>query len=89
MQPCTPAIERYTHLATGQERQLVERAGLRRTCVGGREDADRRGHMAIGRARGDLLQNILQLAHPRHRDEADQDVDLISRGQLATNLLQQ
>ena len=89
MQARTAAVERHANLASRQPRQLIERTRLGRAGVGGREDAQPRGTLAL-RARGrDLLQHVLQLADTGHRDEADQDVHLIGRGQLAPDLLKQ
>jgi hypothetical protein len=74
-------------------RQFVQRTGLGRTGVRGGEDAQASLRLRLSillRTLGrDLLQHILQLAHARHGDEADQYVHLVARSQLATNLLQQ
>ena len=89
MQPCAPAVQRHTHLTAGQARQVVQRTCLGGAGVGGRQDAQPRGRPALRAQRGHLLQHVLQLAHARHGDEADQDVHLVAGRQLAPDLLQQ
>jgi hypothetical protein len=76
-------------LAARQARQLVERARLGRARVSGGEHADVRCPLAQSVQGGDLLQHVLQLANAGHRDEADEDVDLVRRSELAADLLPQ
>ena len=89
MQARAAAVERHAHLAARQSRQFIECARLGGAGVGGGEDAQSRGSLTLRAGGRDLLQDVLQLAHAGDRDEADQDVDLIGRGQLAPDLLQQ
>ena len=89
VQACAAAIEGNANLAPWQARQFIERARLGRAGVRRGQDAQPRSTLALCARGRDLLQHVLQLTDPGYGDEADQDVDLIGRGQFAPDLLKQ
>ena len=89
VQAGAPTVQRHAHLATRQAGQFVQGARLGGAGVGGGQDTQARARGSLAIARRDLLQHILQLAHARNGDEADQDVHPVGRSQLLADLLQQ
>ena len=70
-------------------REFVQGPCFRGAGVGRGQNAQACRTITAGAFGRDLLEHVLQLAYAGHRDEADQDVDLIRRRQLAPDLLQQ